>query len=210
MAAVTICSDFEAPQNKVWHCFHCFPIYFPWSDDAMIFVFWMLSFKPTFCSPLSLSSRCFLVPLHCLPKGDQSWMFTGRTDAKAETPVLWPPHLKSWLIGKDPDAGRDWGQKDKGTTVDEMAGWHHRLSGHEFEWTWSWWWTGRPGVLQFMGSQRIGHDWATELNWVCRKEMTHTESYTVVNYIPDEGIREKPTRATKWIGTHLKKNLESW
>ena len=69
------------------------------------------------------------------PKGDQSWVFTGRTDAKAETPILWPPHGKSWLIGKDPDAGRDWGQEEKGTTEDEMAGWHHWLDGHEFGWT---------------------------------------------------------------------------
>ena len=60
-------------------------------------------------------------------KGDQSWMFSGRNDGKAETPVLWPPHAKSWLIGKDSDAGRDWGQEEKGTTEDEMAGWHHRL-----------------------------------------------------------------------------------
>ena len=69
------------------------------------------------------------------PKWDQSWVFFGRTDAEAETPVLWPPHLKSWLIGKDPDAGRDWEQEEKGTTEDEMAGWHHPLDGHEFEWT---------------------------------------------------------------------------
>ena len=72
-------------------------------------------------------------PVH--PKGDQSWVFIGRTDAKAETPILWPPHAKSWLIGKDPDAGRDWGQEEKGMTEDKMAGWHHRLHGHEFEWT---------------------------------------------------------------------------
>ena len=69
------------------------------------------------------------------PKGDQSQVFIGRTDAKSETPVLWPSHAKSWLIGKDPDAGRDWGQEEKGTTEDEMAGWHHLLDGHEFEWT---------------------------------------------------------------------------
>ena len=62
-------------------------------------------------------------------------MFTGRTDAKAETPILWLPHVKSWLIGKDSDAGRDWGQEEKGTTEDEMAGWHHRLNGQEFGWT---------------------------------------------------------------------------
>ena len=99
-------------------------------------------------------------------QGDQPCDFFGRNDAKAETPVLWPPHAKSWLIGKDPDAGRDWGQEEKGMTEIEMAGWHHQLDGH---WVWvnsgSWWWTGRPGVLRFMGLQRVGHDLATELNW---------------------------------------------
>ena len=72
-------------------------------------------------------------PVHS--KGDQSWVFFGRNDAKAETPVLWPPHVKSWLTGKDSDTWRDWGQEEKGTTEDEMARWHHRLNGHEFEWT---------------------------------------------------------------------------
>ena len=71
----------------------------------------------------------------CKSKRDQPWVFFGRNDAKAETRVLWPPHAKSWLIGKDSDAGRDWGQEEKGTTEDEMAGWHHQLDGHEFEWT---------------------------------------------------------------------------
>ena len=66
------------------------------------------------------------------PKGDQSWVFIRRNDAKAETPVLWPPHEKSLLTGKDPDAGMDWGQEEKGMTEDEMAGWHHQLYGHEF------------------------------------------------------------------------------
>ena len=69
-------------------------------------------------------------PVH--PKGDQSRVFIGRIDAEAETPILWPLHVKSWLIGKVPDAGRDWGQEEKGTTEDEMIGWHHRLDGHEF------------------------------------------------------------------------------
>jgi len=72
-------------------------------------------------------------PVH--PKGDQSWVFFERNDAKAETPVLWPPHTKSWLIGKDPDAGRDWGQEEKGMTKDEMVGWHHQLDRHKFGWT---------------------------------------------------------------------------
>ena len=70
-------------------------------------------------------------PVH--PKGDQSWVFIGRTDAEAETPVLRPPHAKSRLIGKDPDAGRDWGQEERGTTEDEIVGWHHQLDGHGFE-----------------------------------------------------------------------------
>ena len=73
-------------------------------------------------------------PVH--PKGDQSWVFIGRNDAEAETPILWAPHAKSWLIGKDPDAGRDWGQEEKGTTEDEIAGWHHQLDGHEFGKPW--------------------------------------------------------------------------
>ena len=69
-------------------------------------------------------------PVHS--KGDQFWVFFGRTDAKAETPVLWPPHARSRLIGKDSESGRDWGQEEKGMTEDEMAGWHHQLDGHEF------------------------------------------------------------------------------
>ena len=95
--------------------------------------------------------------------------------------VLWPPHAKSWLIGKDFDAGRDWGQNEKGTTENEMAGWHHWLDGR---WVWvnsgSWWWTGRPGLLRFMGSQRVGHDWATELNWILRCVYVPQVSYPLV------------------------------
>ena len=67
------------------------------------------------------------------PKGNQYWIFIGSTDAEAETPIFWPPDVKSWLIGKDPDAGRDWEKEEKGTTEDEMTGWHHLLDGHEFE-----------------------------------------------------------------------------
>ena len=116
--------------------------------------------EKTLESPLDCKE---IQPVH--PKGDQSWVFTGRTDAEAETPIVWPPHANSWLIGKDPDAGRDWGQK-KGTTEDEMVGWHHQLDGHEWVNSGSWWWTGGPGVLRFIGSQRVRHDWATELNWI--------------------------------------------
>ena len=92
--------------------------------------FWTVVLAKTRESPLDCKE---IQPVH--PKGDQSWVFIGRTDAKAETPILWPPHAKSWLIGKDSDAGRDWAQEEKGTTEDEMAGWHHQLDGHEFGWT---------------------------------------------------------------------------
>ena len=114
--------------------------------------------EKTLDSPLDCKE---IQPVH--PKGDQSWVFIGRTDA--ETPILWPPHVKSWLIGKDPDAGRDWGQEKKGTTEDEMVGWHHQLEGHRFGWT--------PGVGDGQGDlaccsswdRRVGHYWATEMNW---------------------------------------------
>ena len=92
--------------------------------------FWTVVLEKTLESPLDCKE---IQPVHS--KGDWSWVFFGRNDAEAETPVLWPPDGKSWLIGKDSDAGRDWGQKEKGTTEDEMAGWHHRLDGCEFEWT---------------------------------------------------------------------------
>ena len=93
-------------------------------------------------------------------------MFIGRTDVEAETPILWPPDKKSWLTGKAPGAGKDWGQEEKGTTEDEMVGWHHWLDGRGFGWT--------PGVSDGQGGlaccdswgRRVGHDWVTELNWI--------------------------------------------
>ena len=88
----------------------------------------LFSIKTYFSSPSKETQ-----PVH--PKGNQSWIFIGRTDAEAETPVLWPPDEKSWLIGKDSDAGKDWRWEEKGTTEDEMVGWHHQLDGHEFEQT---------------------------------------------------------------------------
>ena len=98
-------------------------------------------------------------------KEDLSWVFFGRTDAKAETPILWPPHAKSWLIGKDPDAERDGGQEEKRMTEDEMAGWHHRLDGHEFGWT--------PGVGDGQGGLACCDSWGLKesdmtewLNWI--------------------------------------------
>ena len=90
--------------------------------------FWTVLLEKTLLSPLNCKE---IQPVH--PKGDQSWDFFGRTDAEAETPVLWPPDVKNWLIGKDPHAGKDWGWEEKGMTEDEMVGWHHWLNGHEFE-----------------------------------------------------------------------------
>ena len=121
---------------------------------------WTMVLEKTLESPLDCKE---IQLVH--PKGDQSWMFIGRADAEVETPVLWPPHAKSWLIGKDPDAGRDWGAGGEG---DDRGwdGWMALLTW--WAWVWvdsgSWWWTRRPGVLRFMGSQKVRHDWATELN----------------------------------------------
>ena len=92
--------------------------------------FWTVVLEKTLESPLDCKE---IQPVH--PKGDQSWVFFGRTDALAETPILWPPDVKSWLTWKDPDAGKDWGQEEKRMTEDEMVGWHHWLDGHGFEWT---------------------------------------------------------------------------
>ena len=123
--------------------------------------FWTVVLEKTLESPLEYKE---IQPVH--PKGDQPWDFFGRNDAKAETPVLWPPHAKSWLNGKDSYAGRDCGAGGEG----DDRGWDRWMASLT-RWTWvwvssgSWLWTGRPGVLQFTGSQRVGHDWATELNW---------------------------------------------
>ena len=122
--------------------------------------FWTVVLEKTF---ESLSDCKEIKPVN--PKGNQSWIFIGRTDAKAETPILWPPDAKNWLIGKDPDAEKDCRREEKGMTEDEMVGWHHWLDGHEF---------GQAlGVGDGQGSlvcyspwgRRIGHDWVTELNW---------------------------------------------
>ena len=96
------------------------------------------------------------------PTGDQSWIFIGKTDAEAEIPIVWPPDGKNWLIGKDPDAGKDWRQEE-GMTEDEMVGWHYWLNEQEFEQTLGdGEGQGKPGVLQSMGLQRVGNDWVIE------------------------------------------------
>ena len=109
------------------------------------------------------------------PKGNQSWVFFGRNDANAETPVLWPSHAKSWLIGKNSDAGRDWGQEEKGMTEDEMAGWHHRLDGCEFEWK-PWVGYGQGGLACCSSWGRRESDTTEQLNW------TELMTFQTMNY----------------------------
>ena len=121
--------------------------------------FWTAVLEKILESPLDCQE---IKPVN--PKGNQSWIFTGRTDAGAEASILWPPDAKNWLIWNDPDAGKDWRQEEKGTIEDEMVGWHHWLNGHEFKQA--------PGVGGGQGSLaccspwgllRVRHDWATEL-----------------------------------------------
>ena len=120
--------------------------------------FWTVVLEKTLESPLNCKE---IQPIH---SKDQPWDFFGRNDAKVESPVLWPPHVKSWLIGKDSDARKDWGQEEKGTTEDEMAGWHHRLDGRESEWI--------PGVGDEQGGLAYCDSWSCKesdtterLNW---------------------------------------------
>ena len=122
--------------------------------------FWTVMLEKTFESPLDYKE---IQPVN--PKGNQSWIFIGRTDAEAEAPVLWPPDAKSWLLGKDPDAGKDWRWEEKGVTEDEMVGWHHRLNGHEFEWTLGVG-DGQGGLACCSPWGRKESDTAERLNWI--------------------------------------------
>ena len=117
--------------------------------------FWTVVLEKTLESPVHWKE---IKPVN--PKGNQSWIFIGRTDAEAETPILWPPDVKNWLLGKDPDAGKDWRQEEKRTTEDEIVGWHHWVDGHEFEQV--------PGVGDGQGSL------ASSSPWGC-KELDVTE-----------------------------------
>ena len=131
--------------------------------------FWTVVLEKTLESPLDCKE---IQPIH--PKGDWSWVFIGGTDVEAETPILQPPHAKSWLIEKDTDAGRNWGQEEKGTTEDEMAGCHHRLDGHELEWT--------PGVGDGQGGL------VCCASWGCKEsDTTERLNWTELNWMYDKG-----------------------
>ena len=127
--------------------------------------FWTVVLEKTLESLLDCKE---IQPVH--PKGDQSWVFIGRTDVEAETPIIWPPDVKSCLIWKDPDAGKDWGQEEKGTIEDKIVGWHHRLNGHGFEWT--------PGVGDGQGGVAYCGSWG-------RKESDTTE---LLNWLTEAGL----------------------
>ena len=121
--------------------------------------FWTVVLEKTLESPLDCKE---IQLVHA--KEDQSWVFIGRTDVEAETPILWPTDAKSWLIWKDPDAGKDWRQEEKGTTEDEMVGWHHRLNGHEFGWTLGVG-VGQGGLVCYSSWGRKESDTPERLNW---------------------------------------------
>ena len=117
-----------------------------------IWCFWTVVKEKTLESPLDCKE---IQPVH--PKGDQSWVFIGRTDVEAETPILWPPDEKRWLIWKDPDAGEDWGQEEKEMTEDEIVRWHHRLNGHEYE-------------EALRGDERQGSPWHAAVHGVAKNQ----------------------------------------
>ena len=126
--------------------------------------FWTVVLEKTLESPLDCEE---IQPVN--PKGDQSLVFIGGTDVEAETPGVWPPGVKSWLIWKDPDAGKDWGQEEKGTTEDEMVGWHHWLNGHRFGWI--------PGVGDGQGGLACCGSWG------CAKSQTRLSDWIELNWI---------------------------
>ena len=128
--------------------------------------FWTVVLKKTLESCLDFKD---IQPVH--PKRNQSWIFIGSTDPEAEAPILWPPDAKNWFIRKDPDPGKDWRQEEKGTTEDEMVGWHHQIDGYESEQA--------PGVGDGQGSLACyspwGHNWVTELSWTDLVHPTYEE-----------------------------------
>ena len=142
--------------------------------------FWTVVLEKTLESPLDCKE---IQPIHS--EGDQPWDFFGRNDAKAETSVLWPPHTKSWLIGKDSDAGRDWRQEEKGTTEDEMAGWHHWLDGRESGWT--------PGVGDGQRGLECCNSWGHK-----ESDMTEWLNWTELNWTQKEHWRGREQPGELW------------
>ena len=160
---------------------------------------WTVVLEKTLESPLDCKG---IQPVS--PEGNQSWIFIGRTDAEAEAPILWPPDEENWLIGKDLDAGKDWGQEEKGTTEDDMVGRHHGLNGHESEQA--------LGVGEGQGNlvycsllgRRVWHDWATELNW------TLSWAFRVVLVVKKPPVNAGDIRDVgliPWLGRSMEKGM---
>ena len=153
-----MCFFFFFPSSHVW----MWELDYKESWALKNWCFWTVVLEKTLEWPLDCKE---IQPVH--PQGNQSWIFIGRTDAEDETPILWQPDVKSWLIGKDPDAGKDWRWEEKGTA----KGWDGWMVSPT-QWTWVWvssgsqWWTGKLGMLQSMESQRVRQDWGTELKWM--------------------------------------------
>ena len=137
--------------------------------------FWTVVLEKTLESPLDSKE---IQPVH--PKGNQSWIFIGRTDVEVEPPVLWPPDMKNWLFWKDPDAGNDWRWEEKGTTEDKMVGWHHRLSGHGFWWTLG---VGMDRAVWHAAVHGVTKSWTWLSNWT---ELNWTKRYISLKYLPRE------------------------
>ena len=156
--------------------------------------FWTVVLEKTLESPLNCKE---IQTVHS--KGDQSWVFIWRTDAKAEIPILWPPDAKSWLIGKDPGAGRDWGQEEKGTTEDEMVGWHHWLDGHEFEWT--------PGVGDGQGGLECCNSWGQK-SWTRLSNWTELKQDIIKNLMGQQWDQKRKLKIYwgkwQWKPSHIK------
>ena len=145
--------------------------------------FWtVMSKEKTLESPLDYKK---IKPVN--PKGNQSWIFIGRNDAEADTPILWPPDAKNWLIGKDPDARKDWRREEKGITEDEMIGWHHRLDGHEFEQA--------LGVCDGQGSLACCSPWG-------HKESDTTEWLNWTEPVPHGQLTEQESCQLQLITNH--------
>ena len=160
--------------------------------------FWMVVFQKTLESPLDIKE---IQPVH--PKGNHSWLIIGRTDAEAETPILRPPDAKNWLIGKDPDA---WERLKAGGEGGDRGwdGW--MASPTQWTWVWvsfgSWWWTGKPGMLQTMGSQRVGHDWATSLTHSLRATLSPTSSWVLAS--------DGQSTGASALASVLLMNIQNW
>ena len=165
-----------------------------WTVKKAEHSFWTMVSEKTLESPLDSKE---IQPVH--PKRDQSWVFIGRTDVEAEAPILWPPDAKSWLIWKDPDVRRNWGQDEKGTTKDEMVRWHHQLNGHGFGWT--------PGVGDGQGGLAFCSSWGCKESDITER-LNWTELNAMAIFINTWVSTQTHSLAVSWEDLEAKACLE--